>query len=279
MNSYTGWKKVNFTDEDLNAFYSGEFNLDELALKENQYLLIEDQSEDIVDKYKFQDGRLNKIKYQMIGDKTTTVYKPRNIEQELAFDLLNDETIPVKVLTGVWGSLKTGSMVVKALELVMEEKFSRLIWVRQPVIMKDCEEIGFLKGDEFMKLAPFCGPLIDKCGTFMFERLLNEGKIEVQNIGFLRGRSITDSIVLCSEAQNITTSTAKVLLTRIEENSQLWLEGDIKGQQDKKIYANDNGLDTLISSLSGDRLFGHVTLTKNERGPIAKLVSRFPGEE
>lgn len=274
---YIRWEP---TEDELNEFYAGPYCGSFPALKENEYLLIEDKNSQVIDYYKSQNNEVKKVLFPTIGDKQTNIYKPRNEEQYCAFDLLNDTNVPVKVLTGAYGSGKTLITVVKALELLNKGAIQKIIWVRQPIIAKDTEEIGFLKGSMTEKLMPYAAPLVDKIGSLMaFEELVADERIEVCNIGFIRGRSFSNAVVLCSEAQNLTEGLIKLLLTRIEDSSQLWLEGDIDGQQDKAVYEKHSGLRAMIGCLSGKPEFGHIHLAKNERGKIARLVENFSSEQ
>ena len=198
--------------------------------------------------------------------------EPLNKEQVCAFNLLANNSIGVKVLTGSFGSGKTFLMVAHALHLVSSNRFDKIVWVRNNISVKDTGELGYLPGTELEKLMPYCGPLVDHLGGLNgFTNLMSEGKIEVCHLGHLRGRDIRNSIILCSEAENLTKQHVQLLIGRVGENSQLWLEGDL-AQTDKKIFEQNNGLRAAVEKLSGNPLFGYVHLPQTERSQIARLA-------
>jgi PhoH-like ATPase len=119
--------------------------------------------------------------------------------------MLKDKTSKIKLVTGRFGSGKTLAMVNAALELVEKGKFDRIIWVRNNVPVKDAPDIGFLPGDDFTKLKPFLGPFLDHAGgDDGVSKLLEEDKLWVIPLGHLRGRSLKNCILLCSECENFT---------------------------------------------------------------------------
>lgn len=93
----------------------------------------------------------------------------------------------------------------------------------------------------------------------------------------MRGRSFENSIVYVCEGQNITTEIAKLIISRVGEGSELWLNAD-NHQTDKKIFEQDNGIRTMIERLSGNSLFGYVYLPKTERGAVANLANLLDEE-
>jgi len=92
------------------------------------------------------------------------------------------------------------------------------------------------------------------------------------NLGFIRGCSWDNTILYVSEGQNITGGGYKLLVSRCGKNSELWINGDTL-QTDGKKFESNNGIERLLSSLSGNKLFGTVKMLKTERSPIAELAS------
>lgn len=271
---YTGYKIINMDEEQLAHFYNDpNCILDNLL--ENEYALISFNNE-ICDKYQRKNGKLKKVSYRYIDNEFHGIVKPRNIEQELAFNMLQDKTIPIKVLTGTYGSFKTGAMIVHALEEVSKGHFKKLVWVRNNYNVAGTNDVGYLAGSLQEKLAPWAGPLMDHCGgPDGMQSLIDQEQIEIVHIGYLRGRSIDNSILLCSEAQNLTISHVALLLGRVGEKSQIWMEGDFHGQQDNKLFEKSRGIETCIKELKGNPLFGYVHLLKTERSEVAKCANLF----
>ena len=270
---YKGYKELTFNDSQLAYFYNNKQSYEqECDLRENQYLLIKDYSGEVVDKYCFQNGELRQVLYHKLGGTFTGAIKPRNPQQICAFDMLKDKTSKVKLITGRFGSGKTLAMTNAALELVEKGKFDRIVWVRNNVSVKDAPDIGFLPGSELDKLMPFLGPLIDHVGGEEgVRKLLEDKKLEVIPLGFLRGRSLRNSIVFCTECENLTRQHIQLLMGRIDEGSQLWLEGDLK-QRDKQIFEQSAGLERMIERLSGNKLFAYIHLEKSERSEISAMA-------
>ena len=270
---YKGYIEIELDDDKLASFYGNKDVYAELyGMKENQYLLVRDSSGEVVDKYCYQNGTLRQVMFQKLGGTFTGAIKPRNPQQICAFDMLKDKTSKVKLITGRFGSGKTLAMTNGALELVEKGKFERIVWVRNNVSVKDVPEIGFLPGTELDKLMPFLGPLIDHVGGEEgVRKLLEEKKLEVIPLGFLRGRSLRNSIVFCTECENLTRQHIQLLMGRIDDGSQLWLEGDLK-QRDKQIFEQSAGLERMIERLSGNKLFAYIHLEKSERSEISAMA-------
>lgn len=115
-------------------------------------------------------------------------------------------------------------------------------------------------------------PLADHCGGIDgIYQLLEHKQLEVIPLGFLRGRSLKNSIVYCTEAENLTKQHIQLLMGRIDEGSQLWLDGDLK-QRDRAAFNQSQGLETTIERLVGNRLFGHIHLDQSERSEVARLA-------
>ena len=93
-------------------------------------------------------------------------------------------------------------------------------------------------------------------------------------MNFLRGRSFEKCIVYMTEGQNMTKRVAQLVLGRIGEESELWINAD-SHQTDRKIFDADNGVGAMVESLKGDELFGYVYLPKTERSRVARLADRL----
>ena len=268
---YKGYIEVEMNDDCLAQFYSNK-DLWAGDLYENQYILIKDSTGEIVDKYCRQNGELRQVMYHKLGGTYTGAVKPRNPQQVCLFDMLKDKTSKIKLVTGRFGSGKTMAMTTAALELIEKGKFDKIVWVRNNVSVKDAPEIGFLPGTEIDKLMPYVMPLADHAGGEEgIKKMLENGTLEVIPLGHLRGRSLRNSIVFCSECENLTRQHIQLLMGRIDEGSQLWLDGDTK-QRDRAIFEQSAGLERMIERLAGNKLFAHIHLEKSERSEVAALA-------
>ena len=275
MEQYTGYKEITLNNKQFEQLYS-EGKIDGYDFLTNEYAIIRNEAGEIVDKViQHRDGKLHQIRYATFKNSYTGALKPRNEHQELAFDMLKDSTITVKLITGTWGTGKTMALVVAALEAVGRGEFEKIIWVRNNVQVKDTDQIGALPGEAYDKMLPYLGPFCDHVGGEAgVQMLIQNNQLEVIPLGFLRGRNIANSIIICSEAENLTKEHIQLLLGRVAEGSALWLDGDVR-QRDRVAFEKSKGLETMIDKLKGEELFGYVHLVKSERSATARLADKL----
>ena len=266
-----GWGKYYPQDQQFAEIYSSpQFNT--LNATVNEYCELFEGSE-LKDIVRWDGQRYSPLKYSNISNKFLNKnIKPLNLEQKMAFDLLQNPAIPVKLLVGPPGSGKDYLMLLHALDLIQKGTMDKIIFIRNLVPFKDAPEIGFLSGDLQEKIAWGLGPLASILGEEGLSNFQEQGIIEAANLGFIRGCSWDRTIIYVSEGQNITGGGYKLLVSRCGDQSQLWVNGDIFQTDDKKFEEN-NGLQRLITSLSGNELFGMVKLLKTERSKTAELAS------
>lgn len=263
-------------------------------MKENEYLLIYSESGELTSTHIWKGGKLQKIgrgslRFQIgsgkeSAEESKNKYKkpktmslaPINDEQICAFDLLLDDSVTCKLLTGNYGSGKTMLAVYWAMQMLTSGKVDKIVWLRNNVAAAGAEQIGYLPGTEFEKLKPWLGPFIDHLGSeARVQKLVDAGQLEVPALCFIRGRNIERSVVICSEAQNLTEDLVKLILGRIGKESYVVFDGDFKHQIDKPIFEKSPGLRRLIQALAGNELFGYVDLPESERSATARLADEF----
>ena len=268
---YKGWKEETPSEIDLASLYSTpEKNIFHLNTNEYVNLLEDGKTIDI----EVWTGEKHKpISYKDIHNKfLNETIRPRNIEQKMAFDLLQNRNIPVKLLTGKPGTGKDLLMIYHALDLIQRGEKDKIIFIRNLIPFKDAPEIGFLAGDLQEKISWGLGPLRSALGEEGLLQYEEQDLIEAVNLGFIRGCQYNNSIIYVSEGQNITGGGYKLLISRCGENSEVWINGDIL-QTDHKKFEENNGIVRLIDSLKGHRLFGMVELIKTERSETADIAS------
>lgn len=272
MTEYTGFKDIVLTNpNDINALYDPKTN-ETFGCLENEYLIARDEKEEVIDLFKCKDGRLAQVPYKAIESKFAGKIKPRNIQQKLGIDMLYDTDITIKILTGKFGTGKDLLMSSAAIDLIEKGYFDKLVYVRNNIEVKNSKPIGHLPGSSNEKLLPFAMCLADHVGgvdglSYMIEK----GIVEVVHLGFIRGRNIKNSIILCSEAENLTKEHIQLLIGRVGEGSNLWINGDFK-QTDLAIFERNNGLMIAIDRLKGHPRFGYVKLLKTERSETAAMA-------
>jgi len=272
---FSGIKEVKFnSDEELANFY--EHNIIDQELLVNQYLLIKDKNNNYIDRFRWDSKKLIHFNNKTIDNSNIKKLKPRNYKQQCCFDLLQNDNIPVKLITGVMGSGKTFLTLHHALDKLENSKtFKKIVYIRNNIDVKDTNSLGALPNGMKEKLLPYIMPIADCIGNMVgLEMLEKQEKIEYVHLGFVRGRNLSESIIIVSESQSLTREHIALLLGRVGDNSIIIFEGDLT-QIDKKVFEENNGIRALEEVLSGNELFGWVHLDKTERSKVAELSSLF----
>jgi phosphate starvation-inducible protein PhoH and related proteins len=129
---------------------------------------------------------------------------------------------------GPAGTGKTWLAVARAVSLFERKEVDRIILSRPAV--EAGERLGFLPGDMREKVDPYLRPIYDALYDLMdariVERALQSGEIEIAPLAFMRGRTLSNAVVILDEAQNSTSMQMKMFLTRLGENSRMIVTGD-----------------------------------------------------
>ena len=102
-----------------------------------------------------------------------------------------------------------------------------------------------------------------------------KNKICMEAITYIRGRSISNSIILLEECQNLTKEEVKTILSRVSQNSRIFLTGDIDQIDTGGLNAMDNGLSYIVEKFQNCDFIGHMTFEKGERSRLATLASEI----
>jgi PhoH-like ATPase len=209
--------------------------------------------------------------------------EPKNLRQTVALHLMMDPDIPAVSLMGMAGTGKTFLALAAALDQVLEMGRYRRVTVYRPLIAVGRQEVGFLPGDLGEKLAPWMAAVHDNLYALFSDAgpdgakgavddLIERGELEMAAITYLRGRSITGEVVIIDEAQNLELPTLKVILTRMARDSKVIFCGDLT-QVDNPYISPFGGMAALIEKFKGSHLFGHVTLERSVRSPLAEMAA------
>ncbi len=226
--------------------------------------------------------------HKVAGHRQVFGMSPRDMRQTFAVDLLLDPQVPCVSLMGMAGTGKTFLALAAGLEQVLTAAAYRRMAVYRPLVAVGKQDVGYLPGDLDEKLAPWMAAVHDNLFALLrrdeapgsgarehrqvqatIESLVDRGQLELAAITYLRGRSITDELVIVDEAQNIELSALRVVLTRMGAGSKVVFCGDL-GQVDNPYISPYGGMAALIEKMKGSPLFGHVTLTKGVRSPLAE---------
>lgn len=272
MEQYNGYKELILTNDQFSEIYT-DGRVSECEFKENEYLIAKNEDGEIVDKFVQKQGYLERVPFQTLKNSYLGTIKPRNTQQELTVDLLLDPDTKIKVIKGVYGSGKDYLMLSAALQLIEKGKFDKIVFVRPNVSVRGLPDIGALPGTADEKLSWTLAPLWDKVGGEEGVAMMLHNKIlESVPLLFIRGRSFENSIIYVTEGQNMTTEIAKLVIGRIGEGSELWINADTH-QTDKKMFDEDNGVNKMIEKLGGNPLFGYMYMPKTERSSVAELAT------
>ncbi len=271
MDEYLGFKEVVLSDNEINSIFQND-TANTFGCLPNQYLIAKDGCDNILELMRCTGDKMVKVPYKTINSRFLGKVKPRNTQQQLAIDMLYNSDITVKVIAGKFGTGKDFLMCSAAIDLLEHNKFEKIVYVRNNIEVKNSKPIGYLPGSYNEKLLPFAMPLADHLGgTDGLSLMVGHGQIEIVHLGFIRGRDIKNSIILCSEAENMTKEHIQLLLGRVGEGSALWINGDFK-QCDAEVFRQNSGLMAAVDKLKGHPRFGYVKLLKTERSETAAMA-------
>ena len=216
--------------------------------------------------------------------------KARNFEQEMALDILLDDSIKLVSLSGKAGTGKTLLAMAAGLQKVVEEKrYSRLV-VSRPISPLG-KDLGYLPGSKTEKFNPWMQPIYDNMDIllsahtekdnpkdkkkFDINDLMDMGFLELEPLTYIRGRSLPDQFFIIDEAQNLSPHEMKTIITRAGVNTKVVLTGDPYQIDIPYLDSQSNGLSVSVEKFKGEILVGHITLDKGERSALADLAAKY----
>lgn len=285
---YPGVSNLEVSPEMINQFFSEKkLPWDQDGFYPNQFAVLKDNNgskQSAVGKNNWKDKTLVPL---VSGDQEVWGIQAKNLRQKFALELLLDNDIPLVTLVGPAGTGKTLLAIAAALRTTLDERRYRRILVSRPVIPLG-RDIGFLPGTKEEKISPWMQPIFDNLEFLMDQngdseetgegtlRYLREsGKIVLESLTYIRGRSIPKQFIIIDEAQNLTPHEVKTIVSRAGEGSKVVLTGDPYQIDNPYLDSNSNGLTYLVEHFKAQNLFGHVTLNKSERSPLAALAAEI----
>ena len=291
---YTGRAEVYIPDDLLPAFKKKGVPPEELytvdgagkqrpvSLTENQFVLLRSDT----DPKKTMLGRFygEKVTALRFGSVRPFGVKPRSVGQQFLQEalLLPAEEVPLAIIQGPAGTAKTFYALAAGLEQVLEaeERPYRKILVCRPNAQFD-DDIGFLPGDESEKIAPLLRPVVDNLELLVdqnekerfaderslsgkVEELFDRGIVDAQALNFIRGRSISKTYLVIDEAQNLTPTQAKGIITRAGTGTKIILLGDPQQIDHPLLDERTNGLSYAAEKMKGSPLCWQVTMSAEE---------------
>lgn len=211
--------------------------------------------------------------------KRTVEIIPKSLGQEKLILSLQDSRNHIAVAVGPAGTGKTYIAMQVAIKDFKEGKVDKIILTR-PAVGVDDEQHGFLPGNLVAKMEPWTRPLLDVLKEHYHPReiigLIDDGKIEISPLAYMRGRTFKNAWIVADEMQNATPSQVKMLMTRIGQHSQIAITGDIE-QTDRR--QDSNGLLDLVTKLKSTPVTGIAVIELDkkdiQRHPIIESVLRL----
>ena len=245
--------------------------------KANAFYILKSQKNSVLAYYNADENVLTRVDKQLAYN-----IKPRNAEQTFALHAILNPRIKVVSIQGVAATGKTLLALAGALEQRREYK---QIFLARPIVPLSNKDIGYLPGDIKSKLNPYMEPLWDNLKFIQNQyketdkeyqkitELVNQEKLVIQPLAYIRGRSLSNIFFIVDEAQNLTPHEIKTIISRAGENTKIIFTGDVFQIDTPYLDAQSNGLSYLIDRVKDHPLYAHVKLEKGERSELANLAN------
>lgn len=277
---YCGYLDIILTNDELIELYN---NLDDniYNLKTNQYLILRDENNNIIDKMCWTGDHLRPVKYYNFNSKYFGDIKPKSgdVYQALAMDsMVNNKITLVK---GPAGSGKTMLSLAYLLHLLDKHKIDKIVIFCNTIATKGAAKLGFYPGDKNSKLldSQIGNLLASKLGDkIMVEKMIANNDLILLPMSDCRGYDTSgmNAGVYITEAQNMDVQLMKLALQRIGEDSICILDGDPLAQVDDDSFAGkNNGMRRVSSVFRGSDVYGEVELKTIHRSKIANIAQNL----
>lgn len=311
---YKGWIKSITPSVQLKKDYPDVLNeiLSERKLEINEFVVVESNNNPFNYRvFRYLGGNSFKI---VEVPRFKWPIGPKNPQQLMTMDLLLDKEIQLVSLIGPAGTGKTFLTLLAGLQQVLvEEEYDRIL-ISRPVIPLG-PDIGYLPGDIQEKLHSWMQPIYDNLEIIVhsssmrqpstdtwenearekrsrrkkgkwekdkirvdirpLQDMINSGKISLEAITYMRGRSIPFQYIFIDEVQNLTPHEVKTLITRVGQGSKIILSGDPYQIDSPYLDFSSNGLVVASNRFKGKSLFGSIFLEISERSEISRLAGEL----
>ena len=283
---YTGRRTLeNITTDQIDRFYQDSGNVQLGDFPEvsepmaNENFVLKNGSKSVLATFNREDQMLRRIeKYSPYG------IKPRNAEQVFAIRALMDDNIKLVTLAGKAGTGKT--LLALSSALACSSAYRQILLAR-PVVPLSNRDLGYLPGDISAKMDPYMQPLFDNLSVIRHQfndtdkeaqrinRMLEQEKLVITPLAYIRGRSLQRMYMIVDEAQNLTPHEVKTIITRAGEGTKIVFTGDIYQIDHPYLDSLSNGMSYMINRMKGQDLYAHISLEKGERSELADIASEL----
>ena len=279
---HQGIRKLEVQKQEIDLFYKDGHLSPMGSFFANEYcVLTSPENSSAVCKY---NQKLAKLEPLIHIKKDIWGIQPLNVEQKCALDLLIREDIPLVSLIGPAGTGKTLMALACGMKKVFDESLYSKIIVSRPIVPLG-KDIGYLPGTKEEKLYHWMQPIYDNlevlCNNIngesnarsTMEWIMESGKIEMEAVTFIRGRTLPKAYMIIDEAQNLTPHEIKTIISRAGKKTKVILTGDPTQIDNPYLDKDSNGLTYTIGKFKDQRLFGCIFLDKTERSELAALAA------
>lgn len=272
---YKGYREISLNEQEMACFYQN-LNENVLGLLTNEYLLLKDCDGNIVDKLKWDGETYQTIRSKPYKSNMFGTLKPLDDIQSFAMDSIN--TNDITVLYGKAGSGKTTLPLNYIMQEIEKGRYKKCYIVYSYEPLKGAKTLGFEKGDHITKLiysASIGNILASKFGDIQqVEYMIDRDMLDIIPTANIRGWECpSDSILLCTESQNLDVYTLKTIIQRCKSGCKQIYEGDVIEQKDTNIQ--NVGINRLIDVFKGCKSFGCVKLKNNYRSELSELADKM----
>nr|NQU92413.1 PhoH family protein [Bacteroidota bacterium] len=245
----------------------------------NQYLILQSNGSSALGYYNPRNQLIERLDKHQVSK-----ISPRNAEQVFSLHALTNPHIRLVSLQGIAGTGKTLLALAGAWD---QRRNYKQIFMARPIVPLSNKDIGFLPGDAKSKIDPYMQPLYDNLKFIQnqfgehdkeyqnINAALENEKLLIQPLAYIRGRSISNVYFIVDEAQNLTPHEIKTIITRAGEGTKIIFTGDIYQIDTPYLDAQSNGLSYLIDRIKQHELYAHVRLEKGERSDLANLANEL----
>ena len=218
-------------------------------------------------------------------------FKPKTLNQRVFYDIISEEQTQLILCHGIAGTGKTYVSIYKALQDVLRRgtPYDKLIIINPTVDVGSEDRLGFLPGELSAKIQQYnesTFTILDKIiGKARAGKMIQDNKIEIGVLNFLRGTNLENCYVILDEAQNVSPMQVKTLMTRIGEDCKMIIQGDMSQCDKYKTNGVSNyeksGFYDVWFRLKDVKGVAHHEFTRDDciRHPLVKRILKTYEDE
>ena len=277
LDEYKGFVEKSLSEDEMAYFYE-HLQENVFDLYTNEYLILKNDKNQIVDKFRWDGCEYQNVKFPTIKSNYFGSVKPYNgdIYQQMVLNSLSYNQ--VTMVKGAAGTGKSYLAIGYLMWLLEKRKIEKIIVFCNTVATANSAKLGYYPGTKDEKLidSSIGNMLSAKLGdSFGLEQMIAQGKIQLLPLSDIRGFDTNgmSAGVYITEAQNMDISLMKLALQRIGEDSVCIIDGDYNAQVDLSQYAgNNNGMRRMSEVFRGHDFYGEIELQNIYRSKIAAVA-------